>query len=160
DALEPRDDALAARSVLEEDFERALRLAGLPVCDLEPLDVAFALEDLRDLDLQPRERHLHLRMPGLGRVPDPGEHVCDWISHKFNSPIHQFTNSPTAFRDACDVALERELAETETAERKLAKIRARTAAAAAAVAEPDFVLRGLQFLGDLCGGGHLVIPER
>src|SRR5579872_1652862 len=61
---------------------------------------------------------------------------------------------PAALGDARDVAFERELAEAQAAQRELAHVRARAAAEAAAVAQPDLVLRRFQFLRDLCGGGH------
>src|SRR5256885_2268066 len=61
---------------------------------------------------------------------------------------------PAALGDACDVALERELAEAQAAQRELAHVGARTAAQAAAVAQPDLVLRLLLFLGDLCCRCH------
>src|SRR5471032_1400998 len=56
---------------------------------------------------------------------------------------------PAAFRDARDVAFERELPEAQTAERELPHVRPRAAAQAAAVAQPDLELRRLLFLGDL-----------
>src|SRR5205809_2805218 len=56
---------------------------------------------------------------------------------------------PAALGDAGDVTLERELAEAQAAQRELPHVGARTAAQAAAVAQPDLVLRLLLFLGDL-----------
>ena len=56
-------------------------LAGHGVEHLEALDVAFALEDPRDLDLQARRRHVHARVLGNRRVPDPRQHVCDRVGH-------------------------------------------------------------------------------
>src|SRR5260370_42498670 len=58
---------------------------------------------------------------------------------------------PAALRDARDVSLERQLAEAETAERKLPHVGARAAAEAAAVAQPDLELRYLLLFGDLGG---------
>src|SRR2546422_3180650 len=61
---------------------------------------------------------------------------------------------PARFRDACDISFERQLAETETAERELPHVGARTAAQAAAVAQPDLVFRRLRFFRDLRGRCH------
>src|SRR5687767_7753089 len=81
DPLETGNDRLAARSVLErEPQDRRRRLGG--VCHLEAADVAFALENLRDFNLEPRRRNLHARMARVHRVPDSREHVCDRVSHK------------------------------------------------------------------------------
>src|SRR5262249_26476376 len=63
---------------------------------------------------------------------------------------------PTTLRHPGDVPLQRELTEAEAAERELSEIRARTPAAAAAVAQPDLVLRRLGLFGDLRCRGHLV----
>src|SRR5262249_11260269 len=80
-ALDAGDHALAARAVLQHDAERALRLSAPGLPDLEALHVAFPLQDLRDLDLEARERHIDAWMPRRGGVADPGEHVCDRVSH-------------------------------------------------------------------------------
>ena len=50
-------------------------LARLGVEHLEALDVTFALEDPRDLHLEPRRRHLHAGLPGERRVANPRQHV-------------------------------------------------------------------------------------
>src|SRR5262245_38979494 len=65
---------------------------------------------------------------------------------------------PTALRHASDVAFERQLAETQAAQREFPHIGARAAAQAAAVAQPDLELRRLLFLCDLRGRRHLLIP--
>src|SRR5829696_2468907 len=62
---------------------------------------------------------------------------------------------PAALRHAGDVAFQRQLAEAQAAQRELAQIGARAAAALAAVAQPDLELRRLDFFGDLGGRGHL-----
>src|SRR6185295_13847565 len=70
---------------------------------------------------------------------------------------------PTTLCHPGDVALERQLAEAEAAQRELPHVGARAPAQLAPVAEPDLELGGLQFLRDLCSGGHissLVFPER
>src|SRR5260370_4613319 len=74
---------------------------------------------------------------------------------------------PAALRHAGDIAFERELAEAQAAQRELPHVGARPAAQAAAVAQPNLVLRLLQFLGDLRSRCHLgpsflvlVLPER
>src|ERR1043165_5812739 len=61
---------------------------------------------------------------------------------------------PAALGDAGDVAFERELAETQAAQRELAHVGARAAAQAAAVAQPNLVFRRLQFLRTLCCRCH------
>ena len=74
---------LAVRAVLQEQAQRLARRRPLAavVEELEALDVAFVLQDARDLDLQPRRRHIDARVLGGHRVADPREHVCDRISH-------------------------------------------------------------------------------
>ena len=71
-----------------------------------------------------------------------------------NSPIHQLANLPTALGHPCDVAVQRELAEAQAAQRKLPHVRARTAAQVAAVAQPDLELGCLVFFRDLRCRGH------
>src|SRR6266850_801675 len=68
--------------------------------------------------------------------------------------IHQLTRSPTALGDSRDVTLERQLPEAQAAQRELSHVGARTAAQAAAVAQPDLELRLFQFLRDFCSSGH------
>src|SRR5436190_9626172 len=78
DALQAREDALAATSVLELDDERLVgQLARLD--DVEAADVPLLREDARDLLLQLRRRHLDAVLQRLVGVADAGEHVCDWI---------------------------------------------------------------------------------
>src|SRR5438094_5203337 len=72
------------------------------------------------------------------------------------STVSQQVTSPATLRHARDVALERELAEAEAAERELPHVCARAAAQVAAAAQPDLVLRRLVFFCDLCGGCHRV----
>src|SRR4051812_2607456 len=157
DALDPGDDFLTARSVFQQDAKHPLRLAVLRLDHLEALDVALALQDLGDLHLQAGERHIDAGMPRLGRVADPGEHVCDRVSHisvsSYQLPVAS-PRLPAGFRHACDVSLQRELAEAEAAQRELAEKRARAAAAPAAVTQPDLELRGLRLFGDLCSRSH------
>src|SRR6185436_18460571 len=152
DALDAGDDLLAARPVLQDHAQDALRLAVLRLDHLVALNVAFALQDLRNLHLQARQRHIDARMPRLGRVADSGEHVCDRVSHISVSSCHlpdAGSRLPATLGHACDVPLQRELAEAEAAQRELEQVGARAAAAAAAVAQPDLDLRRLRFLGDL-----------
>src|SRR5690606_26778341 len=55
DTFDPGDDALAARAVLQEHPEvRVGIVAGPRLEHREALDVTLVLEDLRDLDLEPR----------------------------------------------------------------------------------------------------------
>src|SRR5262249_1339271 len=62
---------------------------------------------------------------------------------------------PAALGHAGDVALERELAEAQAAQRKLPHVGTRPAAQMAAVAQPDLELRRLLFFRDLGSGGHI-----
>src|SRR5438067_65742 len=101
-------------------------------------------------------------MPRLGRVPDPGEHVCDRISHKSSTLSVLRARCDVRFLPGTlchpsDVSLERELAEAEAAQRKLTDVGARAAAAAAAVTQPDLELRRLRLFCDLRGGSHFVL---
>src|ERR1043166_3532760 len=58
-------------------------------------------------------------------------------------------NSPAAFRHPGDVTLERQFPEAQPAQRELAHVGARAAAQAAPVAQPNLVLRRLQFFRTL-----------
>src|SRR5215471_1034257 len=70
-------------------------------------------------------------------------------------PDYQITKLPTAFRDAGNVAFERQLAEAQAAQRELSHVRAGASAQVAAVAQADLVLRRLLFLRDLGRRCHL-----
>ena len=75
------------------------------------------------------------------------------------APCRAFTNSPegelpAALRHTRDVAVERQLAEAEAAQRELAHVGARTPAPAAPVAVPNFELQGLALTRFLRGSGH------
>src|SRR5215467_13033396 len=59
------------------------------------------------------------------------------------------SRSPAALGDSGHVAFERELPETETAQRELPHVRARAPAQVAAVPQPDLVLWLLLFFRDL-----------
>src|SRR4029453_16280028 len=48
---------------------------------LETLDVTLTLKNPRDLSLQPRRRHIDSRVLGAYRVPNPREHVSNWVCH-------------------------------------------------------------------------------
>src|SRR5438094_5715142 len=76
------------------------------------------------------------------------------ISEPLNLVIDQL---PTALRHSRNVSLKRELAEAESAQRELAHVGARPAAQAAAVAQPNLVLRRLQFLGHLRCSCHVLV---
>src|SRR5437764_4035842 len=72
DALEAGDEPLAVRSVLEEQPQHPGRPLGrILVEELEALDVAFVLQDARDVRLDARRRHVDARMFGDHRVADP-----------------------------------------------------------------------------------------
>src|SRR5262245_4657486 len=62
---------------------------------------------------------------------------------------------PAALRHTGHVALERELAEAQAAERELPHVRAGAAAEMTPVAQPNLVFRLLLFFRDLCSGGHI-----
>src|SRR5258708_9062337 len=78
------------------------------------------------------------------------------LSQRAHLPAVPFSASslPAALCHAGNVALEGELAEAETAQRELAEIGARPAAALAPVAQADLELRRLLFFGCLRGTGH------
>src|SRR4029077_6885838 len=84
DPLDAGNDPLTARAVLQEDAERLdrrrLPAAGL-IQQLEALDVAFVLQDARDVGLEPRRGHIDARVFRAHGVAKPREHVCDWICH-------------------------------------------------------------------------------
>jgi hypothetical protein len=62
--------------------------------------------------------------------------------------------SPATLCHACDVALECQLPEAQAAERELAHVCARSAAAPAPIAQADLELRELRFFCNLRGRGH------
>src|SRR5712671_4576103 len=74
--------------------------------------------------------------------------ICE-LANAVQSPIHQFSKSPTALCHSCDIAFKRELAETQAAQGEFPHVRARPAAQAAAVAQPDLELGCLVFFRDL-----------
>ena len=78
---------LAVRAVLQKDADHLPRRGGLGrlgrflVDELEALDVALVLENLGDLDLQLRGRHIH---PGMLRddgIAEAREHIGNRICH-------------------------------------------------------------------------------
>ncbi len=75
DAAEPRDDALLALPVPEGDPDHL----GAGLLDLVVRDEPLGLQDLRDLELDARDRHHDLGAPGHEGVPDAGQHVGDRI---------------------------------------------------------------------------------
>src|SRR5215210_2552954 len=75
-ALEVRDDALAARPVLELDDERVVALTG---ADRVAGDIALLLEEAGDLNLRPRGWHLGLLVQRLVGVTNARQHVCDRV---------------------------------------------------------------------------------
>src|SRR5271167_4295776 len=111
DALDAGDELLTMRAVLEEEPQRLDGSgAGGLLEDLEALDVALVLQDPRDVDLDARRGHVDPRVLRGHRVPDPGQHVGDGISHIV---------SPAALGHPGHVALERELAEAQAAQAEL-----------------------------------------
>src|ERR1700682_2810592 len=96
DPLDARDQALAVRSVFQKDTERldgtgalldgtrARRAVGV-LEELEPLDVAFVLQDAGDLGLQPGRGHVDARVLRGDGVAKPGEHVSNRICHSFST---------------------------------------------------------------------------
>src|SRR3954453_5506825 len=77
DALDARENALAAAAVLELDHEHAVR--ELALLHAVVADVALLLEDARDLLLEPRGGHLDAVVQRLVGVADTREHVGDGI---------------------------------------------------------------------------------
>src|ERR1044071_5545158 len=150
DALDAVDDRLAVGRVLEVDPQRSLRL--FLVRQRVVADEALTLEDAGDLHLQLRGRELHAVMMRHDPIADPRQHIGYWISHRHCSVL-----LPTCFRDARDVAAERELPETDAAELKLAEVSARAPAHFAAVDFAAHVLRLARRLDDHRGLGHLVL---
>src|ERR1051326_7870302 len=79
------------------------------------------------------------------------QRIGDSVSSRFgecNSPTHQFVNSPTTLRHTRDVALERQLAEAQAAQRELSHIGAGAPALTAAVPQADLEFRRLLFFRD------------
>src|SRR5580765_8111322 len=66
---------------------------------------------------------------------------------------------PGALRHAGDVALERQLAEAQAAQRELPHVSARTAAQVAAVAQANLEFRLLLFFGDLRCCSHVISSD-
>src|SRR5918999_2891856 len=62
---------------------------------------------------------------------------------------------PATLCHASHVALQRQLAEAEPAQRELAHVGSRPSAQMAAVPQADLVFRRLVFFGNLCGRGHV-----
>src|SRR5581483_208307 len=73
-ALEARDHALALRAVTQEDAQRP-RVAVFTRLDAVVGDVAFFLEDSRDLNLEARSRDVHFGVTRDNRVADARQHV-------------------------------------------------------------------------------------
>src|SRR5215472_1122903 len=78
DALEARDGALPGRSELERNHQV---LANLGVLHLPAGDVALLLENLRNVHLDLGVRHRDGVVVGRIGVAEPGQHVCDRVSH-------------------------------------------------------------------------------
>src|SRR5579862_43459 len=143
DALDAREDALAAATVLELDDQKLVRVLAL---DVESADVALLLEDARDLFLQLRARHLDTVVQRLVGVADAREHVGDWIS--------KHLVSPRALGHARDDALVGELAQADAAKPELLVDGARAAALVAACVRAHLVLLRPRGLGDQGLLGH------
>src|SRR5216683_7968532 len=83
------------------------------------------------------------------RVAHPRQHIGNRISsHGGVSEL------PTGLDHSGNLAVERELPETQAANPELAQIAARPSASPATVAMPDLELRLSQIFGDLGGCGH------
>ena len=63
------------RTMLQPDGIVNAQLARFGVEHFEGLDVTLALENSRNLDLEPRRRHFHPGLPGERRVANPRQHV-------------------------------------------------------------------------------------
>src|SRR5688572_5325294 len=89
------------------------------------------------------------------QVPNPpSQHPNSQVPLRFEIWRLESGMSPTALRDARDIALERQLAEAQTAHVELAHVGARPATQVAAVAMANLVLERLFFFGDLCCCSH------
>src|SRR6266542_3770556 len=93
--------------------------------------VCFAVTALR----------IRVSMSAMGSVIPVPSNLVSWSIDKLVN--HQFTNLPTTLCYPCDVALERQLAKAQAAQRKLPHVGARAPAQVAAVAQPDLELRCL-----------------
>src|SRR5262245_50502517 len=101
DALNAGDQPLAMRSVLQEQpqcFRDRFRVRFLE--QLESLDVAFVLQDPRDVRLDAGGRHIDARVLGRHGIADPRKHIGDGICHipsnlQLVSWRGALTNSPT-----------------------------------------------------------------
>src|SRR5262245_8377474 len=94
DARDLPDDVLAVRAVLQRDAQDAARArVDHPVVG----DEAFALQDLRDAELQPRPRDVHVALTDRVRVADPGQHVGDGVCHA-HVAAPSLTRTPSSHR--------------------------------------------------------------
>src|SRR5574341_2407550 len=113
---EPGDHLLVGGTVLEVHAQRPLlRILEQP----EVLDEALVLQDLRDAHFQARGGDVDLLVLGAARVADAREHVGDRIAPH---------GLPARLPDAGHLALERQLAEAESAHLELPQVAARTPA--------------------------------
>src|SRR5690606_37929786 len=159
--------ALAVGAELEVDRER---LADARVLDAPATDVALGLEDLRDVLLELRVRHLYRLVVSGVRVAQSRQHVCDRVSHRHGgfAPFLAVVSArplgdghgpatswlPAALGDAGKLAAERHLAHTDSAEPKLAVHRAGTPAPLAPGIAAHLELRGGLGLLDQRGLRH------
>src|SRR5215470_16642271 len=86
DPLDAGDEPLAVRSVFQSQPQhlsrrRALSRARL-VDHLEAVDIAFVLQDARDLHFDPRRRDVDTGVLGRDAVSNPREHVRNRICHR------------------------------------------------------------------------------
>src|SRR3954447_3416545 len=172
DPAQARDAPLAVAAVLQLDHQD---LADLGVLGAVRRDVALALQDLGDRDLQLRVRHRDLVVVGRVRVAQTCEHVRDRIGHRHGdvvfSPAAVPLAGPTAIRgdrvqlpaalaDARQLAAVRHLAHADAAQPELAQHGAGTPALLAAGVAADGELRLPGRLDDERLLGHRsVLPE-
>ena len=121
--------------------DRLGRLGRFLVDELEALDVALVFENAGDLDLELRGGHIDSGMLRNDGIPKAREHIGNRVCHVSSLSRSQLALSrlarglltsgslysalPAALRHARDVALQRQLAEAEAAQRELAQVRAR-----------------------------------
>src|SRR3954452_665057 len=92
------DAALTVRPVLEVDRQRAADLALGRIGDLEAGNVALLLQDLGDVRLELRVRHLHGVVERAVGVAQTSEHVCDRVGHCHSCTTFS-RGFPKAFRE-------------------------------------------------------------
>ena len=105
-----RDHRGVAGRVFQVDPDRLLHAF---FGDFEVGDIALFLEDARDIRLQARGRHVHLRVARLDCVAHARQHVGYWITVSYRPPPPSL---PARLHHARNLAVERQLPETQAAQ--------------------------------------------